>query len=164
MLNWIILLCLIGATGLLVVLSVIDLKIRLLPDKLVFSFAALGVIFHSVTHFQYLPPQEMGLGFLLGAGMLYAIRLVANWVYQQDALGLGDVKLMGAAGLWLGPDLVLMALSVGAMAGMIHGLGVAVYQARKTGVPVRLSTLEVPAGPGFAAGIILVAIYRFIFF
>jgi leader peptidase (prepilin peptidase)/N-methyltransferase len=160
--NWMAFLCLPGAAGVLVALSVVDLKVRLLPDKLVFSFALLGVIFHFTTHFQYLSPAGMGFGFLLGAGILYVIRLVANRIYGRDALGLGDVKLMGAAGLWLGPDMVLMALTAGATAGMIHGLGVGIYQARKTRTPLRLSALEVPAGPGFAIGIALVGLYQFV--
>ncbi|HEY8189864.1 MAG TPA: A24 family peptidase [Micavibrio sp.] len=154
-------LCLLGAAGLLVALSIVDLRVRLLPDKLVFSFALLGVVFHFTNHFQYLSPAGMGFGFLLGAGILYAIRMAANRIYERDALGLGDVKLMGAAGLWLGPDMVLIALTAGAMAGMIHGLGVGMHQARKTRTPLCLSALEVPAGPGFAIGIALAGLYQF---
>lgn len=153
--------CLGGAIGLLIALSVIDLRERLLLDKLVLPFALLAVIFHSITSFAYLAFADMALGALLGAGILYGIRMVANFIYKQDTLGLGDVKLMAAAGLWLGPDGVLMAMTLGAACGLIHGLGVAFWQTIRHKAPFRLSTLEVPAGPGFAVGIVLMGLYKF---
>jgi leader peptidase (prepilin peptidase)/N-methyltransferase len=154
------LLCLIAAFGLLVALSWIDLRVRLLPDRLVLPFALLGIFFHIITAFSYISPNAMALGALLGGGILYGIRFVANRLYGRDALGLGDVKLMAAAGLWLG-DWVLMALCLGAVAGMIHGLAAGLLAARRTGTPLNLNRLEVPAGPGFALGIILIAGYSF---
>jgi leader peptidase (prepilin peptidase)/N-methyltransferase len=159
--DWLALGCLVGALALLVALSLIDLKTRLLPNKLVAPFALLGIIFHIITNWAYLSPFQLLLGALLGAGILYGIRFTANWIYQQDTLGLGDVKLLGAAGLWLGPDGVLMALIIGAMAGLLHGLAVALWQTLRHRKKFNLSRLEVPAGPGFAIGIIAVGLYLF---
>ena len=152
--------CLICAAGLLIRLSVIDLRVRLLPNPLVLAFALLAILFHAVAG-PTLSPMEIAGGAALGFGILYGIRLVANALYQQDTLGLGDVKLMGAAGLWLGPEGVLMALSLGALFGMLHGLAAGFYQARKTGTKLNLNTLEVPAGPGFALGIAVLALYQY---
>ena len=103
----------------------------------------------------------MLLGALIGGGMLYLIRGIANYCYDEDTLGLGDVKLLAAGGLWLGPENILIAAAVGAFAGFLHGLGVAVYTVGKAKVPMQLSKLSIPAGPGFAAGLILTAIYTF---
>lgn len=161
MMEWIACGCLIGACGLLIALSVIDLKVRLLPNILVLPFAVLGVVFHISTSWQYLDYTQMLLGGLAGFGILYAIRAIANHLYKMDALGLGDVKLMGAAGLWLGPEMVMMALSVGAFAGLLHGVAVALWIAYKTKSKPQFSRLQIPAGPGFAVGIIVVAIYMF---
>lgn len=158
---WVAFACLTGAVILLIVLSIIDLRTRLLPNVLVLPFAVLGVAFHITTNWAYLAPVNMALGALMGFGILYGIRFIANRIYKQDTLGLGDVKLMGAAGLWLGPDGILMALSLGAFCGMLHGLGVAFYQAAKTGEKINLNRLEVPAGPGFALGIILMGLYQY---
>lgn len=161
--DFIAILCLIGAAGVLIRLSVIDLKIRLLPNRLVLAFALLAIPFHAALWGQTLSFTEIIVGATLGFGILYGIRLVANAVYQQDTLGLGDVKLMGAAGLWLGPEGILMALSLGALFGMLHGLIVGLYQARKTGTKLNLNRLEVPAGPGFALGIVAMALYQYRF-
>ena len=103
----------------------------------------------------------MALGALIGGGMLFTIRAVANKIYQQDTLGLGDVKLMAAGGLWLGPEAILMAAAIGAFAGFLHGLGIALYTVGKAKVPMQLSKLTIPAGPGFAAGLLVMAIYTF---
>ncbi len=158
---WIALICLFAAVFLLIVLSVIDLRVRLLPNKLVLPFALLGVLFHIITAWQFLDMTGMLLGALIGFGTLYLIRAVANYVYKQDTLGLGDVKLMGAAGLWLGPDMVMMALSVGAFAGLLHGIAVALHTAYKNKTKPSFSRLQIPAGPGFAIGIVLVGAHMF---
>lgn len=161
MLEWIALLCLIAATALLFALSIIDLRTRLLPNVLVLPLALLAVIFHIITQWHYLNPTIMLLGGITGYGTLFTIRALANYVYKQDALGLGDVKLLGAAGLWLGPEMVMMALSLGALAGLIHGTGVALNIARQEKTRPRFNGLKIPAGPGFAIGIVVTAIYLF---
>lgn len=154
---------LIALTGFstLITLSIIDLRVWLLPNWLNLTFAILGVGFHAVTHFELLPPQEMVFGALLGAGTLYIIRFFGNWYYQQDTLGLGDVKLLGAAGFWLGMDGVILALTVGAFMGIIHGIGVALYRAAKEKSKPNLKRLMIPAGPGFCVGILISCLWKY---
>ena len=157
MLKMLALLSLAGAACLLGALSAIDLKERILPNELVAGVLALGAVFHLYTSFSVLAPVDMALGALTGAGLLYIIRAAGNRLYGQDTLGLGDVKLMGAAGLWLGPYYILIALVAGAMAGIVQGLGEMIYKkARKQG-EISLATLSLPAGPGFAVGSIIAA-------
>lgn len=156
MLDLIAFFCLCGAVLILMILSVIDMKIRLLPNEWVLGFATTGGVFHLTTIARYMEPQEIILGALVGFGSLYLIRAAANWHYKQDALGLGDVKLMGAAGIWLGMDGTLFALTLGALAGLIHGITYGLYIAWKDQTPINLRRLEIPAGPGFAVGIALV--------
>lgn len=155
MLSILALLCLPAAIGVLVVLSVIDLKIGLLPNVYNGLLAVIGVAFHALAQFSILSPFDMLIGAAMGAGFLYAVRLVANKCYDDDALGLGDVKLLGAAGLWLGPDGVLIALITGALAGLAHGLIVILYDRVKTGQFHSLARFSIPAGPGFAVGIFI---------
>ncbi len=161
MLEWIALACLIGAIALLLSLSIVDLKTRLLPNEMVLGFATLGLIFHLTTTASFAAPLEIIAGGVIGFGALYLVRAAANHIYQADALGLGDVKLIGAGGLWLGPDAIMLAMSVGAMAGLLHGAGYALYRQKKTGQPTDWSRLQIPAGPGFAAGLVIVGIYKF---
>ncbi len=161
MLDWIALGCLCGAFILLVALAVIDVKTRLLPNEMVAGFATLGIVFHLTTLATFVPLANIALGGMAGFGILYLIRAAANYAYQADALGLGDVKLMGAGGIWLGPDGILLAMTVGALAGLAHGAAVGCYQAYKTGNAPDFNRMEVPAGPGFAIGLIAAGIYQF---
>jgi len=153
--------CIITCLILLAVLSYVDLKDHLLPNELVLGFACCGFVFHLCTLFHYLSLNEMAIGALIGGGMLYLIRGIANYWYDEDTLGLGDVKLLAAGGLWLGPEHILIAAALGAMAGFLHGLGVAVYTVYHAKVPLDLNKLAIPAGPGFIIGLIVTAVYKF---
>lgn len=155
------LLALLCACALLLILSVIDLRQGLLPNEYVLALAVAGAAFHLSTAYHYLAPQDMALGAFIGGGFLYVIRGLAHKIYKQDALGLGDVKLMGAAGLWLGPYYILLALTAGATAGLLHGVLEAFVQKKKTGKIPALKTLSLPAGPGFAIGIALAGFIKF---
>lgn len=153
------LLCLLAALGLLVILCIIDLRVRLLPNKYVLPFALCGAGFHLLTFSAYLSPTDIFAGAALGFGLLYLIRAAANRYYGMDSLGLGDVKLMGAAGIWLGFEGVLFALTAGAFAGLLHGLGYGLYIAWRDKTPLNLHRLAIPAGPGFAVGIVISGAY-----
>lgn len=154
-------LCMTAALIILLILSIIDLKTRLLPNKLVGSFAALGIAFHIISAGHILSIGQILIGGMTGFGSLYLIRVVANRIYAQDALGLGDVKLLGAAGLWLGPEGVMIAMSAGAFAAVLHGVGVAMRAALKHKTKPDFVHLQIPAGPGFAVGIVIAAVAIF---
>ena len=138
----------------LIILSVIDLRTWLLPNKFVATFALLGVAFHALLQFELMPVHQMIFGALVGGGILYVIRMGGNAYYKQDTLGLGDVKLLAAAGLWLGVEGVVIALTTGAFAGLLHGIAVGFIQAAKEKRKPNFSRLMIPAGPGFCVGIV----------
>jgi len=146
---------LLGAFVLLVKLAIIDFKTMLLPNKYVFPFAGLAIVFHATTQFILLSPLMVVLGGALGYGLLWTIRFFGNKVYKTESLGLGDVKLLGAAGLWFGVSGVTVAMTLGAAAGLVHGLIVAYLHSRQTG-EFNVRRLKIPAGPGFIIGIVIV--------
>ncbi len=160
MLDILSILCLPAALTLIAVLIVIDLQVRLLPNILVLGLAMAGFAFHVSTLFYYGGVQDLALGGFIGAGTLYLIRLVGNFFYKTETLGLGDIKLMAAGGLWLGPYYILIALIAGAVAGLVHG-GVLIGQnwlsTKKMGP---ISTFSLPAGPGFAFGLLIAALAK----
>lgn len=100
-------------------------------------------------------------GGIAGGGLLLLIRLVANNFYKTDALGLGDVKLITAAGIGLGFPHIFIAISFGAFAGLLHGLCMAFLERKKTGHKVKMGRVNVPAGVGLAIGIALVLVWQF---
>ncbi len=161
MLSWIAAACLAGASALLLALSAVDLKTRLLPNEMVLGFAILGLVFHLCTMAAFVSPADIVLGGVEGFGSLYLLRAAANRWYDADTLGLGDVKLIGAAGLWLGPDGVMIAMALGATASLLHGLVIASIAKHRTGGGLNLAQLALPAGPGFACGIVLAGLWKF---
>lgn len=162
MLEIIALVCALAAVVLLCTLSTIDLKHGILPNELVLGLACTGLVFHICMMFHFLNLQDMAVGAFIGGGILYLIRELANRFYNEDTLGLGDVKLMAAGGIWLGPEGILIALTAGALAGFFHGLFVAISAMIKARVRSDLSRFSIPAGPGFAVGLIGTAFYQFV--
>jgi len=162
MLEVITIISVLGAIILLILLSYIDIKTYLLPNELVAGFATCGFIFHLSTLFSYLPLQDMALGAFIGGGTLYLVRGLAGYFYGEDALGLGDVKLLAAGGLWLGSQYILIAMTIGAIAGLLHGIYVAVQIKNRSKVKVDLHRLCIPAGPGFAVGLFVTGLVKFV--
>src|SRR5687768_8674412 len=145
MLNWIAISCLAAGFCLLTALSVIDLRTRRLPSRLTAGFAALGLAFHLATPEHFISLEAALLGGIAGFGFLYAIRYLANRFYGEEAVGLGDVRLMGAGGLWLGPQAVMLATAAGAAVAVLYGLAHAFYRHRQTGTVPALGRLRIPA-------------------
>ncbi len=144
---------------LLGMLAIIDLRVRLLPNTYVLGVFLCGIAFHALSNFYYISPVSMVLGAIFGGGLLYVVRFFANAYYKTDTLGLGDVKLMIAGGVWLGVDGIFLAISLGAFAGVIHGLVFNALQREREA----FSTFSIPAGPGFIVGFLGVAAYQFQF-
>ena len=61
-------------------------------------------------------------GMAVGAGILFGIGWIGSRIYGRDAMGLGDVKLLGAGGGFVGPGAVLGALMIGARSASVFGL------------------------------------------
>jgi len=133
----------------------IDLKLWILPNELVAFLAAIALPFHFSTDWAYGGLVYMVMGSVVGGGTLMAIRAVANRIYGMETMGLGDVKLLAAGGLWLGPQFTLMALSLGAFCGVIHAIILALKNQQS------LNRMMLPAGPGFIAGLIITGIYAY---
>ncbi len=139
--------------GVLVAHTIIDLRHWILPDKLNIALGLLMIGLHSSLYFEILSPLEMTLGALIGGGLLFAIRAGGNAYYKTESMGLGDVKLLTAAGIGLGPFGTIMAITFGAMAGLIHGLVWGYITAKRDKRPFDTRQLKFPAGPGFCVGI-----------
>lgn len=146
--------------GLLAALAVYDCKHYILPNAMNAALAGLFVLFHFATRWDLVSPEAAALGAVAGGGLLLLIRAVAQKFYGEDALGLGDVKLMTAAGAGLGFPDILLALSVGAGLGLLHGLVMGLVKRRK-GEKVDLGRVNVPAGLGLCGGIAIVMLMRF---
>jgi leader peptidase (prepilin peptidase)/N-methyltransferase len=108
----------------------IDLEHRLIPNRLLVPAAIWGVAAGAVVMTSELPEL-----LIAGAGAFLAMLVIA--LIQPKGMGMGDVKLAGVLGLYLGQS-VLPALLVGFLTGSLVGLGIMAREgagARKRGVP-----------------------------
>lgn len=147
--------------AILIALAWRDLKDYLLPDILTTSLMLVYLSFHIATDWLYLTPLNALVGAALGGGMLFAIRALASRFYEEDALGLGDVKLMAAAGFGLGHPDILLALMIGAAGGLLQGLYLAYAICREKGETPPLGEINVPAGLGLTFGCAAVTLHKF---
>jgi len=112
-------------------------------------------LFVSVSHISWLS-GFLGsiLGGLVGGGIVWAVRVVGSFVVGREAMGLGDVDLMFAAGCVLGPGPAIAAFFIGPF----------------LAVPVNLvrmllkSRHELPYGPYLSMAIVIVMLFYFPFY
>ena len=131
--------------------SFIDLEHFYLPDRVTIGGMLLGVPASVLLpEFQmekawldalYWSLGGLAFGFLFfwGMGALF------SKIFKKDALGFGDVKLMGAVGAFFGPTAVLFVLIVSSVVGSIVGIALIIRGRAKLG-----GFTAVPYGPFIA--------------
>jgi leader peptidase (prepilin peptidase)/N-methyltransferase len=77
------------------------------------AFENLGLVAHLSSFFESL------MGLLLGSSLLYWIGAIASRVFDREALGEGDVKLLGCIGAFCGWKGAVFTIFGGAMVGCI---------------------------------------------
>jgi leader peptidase (prepilin peptidase) / N-methyltransferase len=128
-------------------LAVIDFRTGYLPDVLV---APLGLIGLGVAVYGSPIGVTWAMALLaatINAGVFFGLRWLVSRLKGREAMGLGDVKLVAAGGLWLGPLGLPYIMAVAGIATLL-GAGIAGLITRK---PVWRG--EMPLGPGLALGI-----------
>ncbi|MBX3355135.1 MAG: prepilin peptidase [Phycisphaeraceae bacterium] len=98
------------------------------------------------------------LGFIVGGGVLWAIRVLGSLAFGREAMGMGDVHLMAAVGAALGWVVPTAALIPAIFVALIvtFGLrGVALLRGR--------SSRELPLGPYLAIGVLAILFGRPLF-
>lgn len=130
-----------------------DLCEMILPDTLTMAFALLGFLVASGCPFAGMDPASALMGTALGGGFMLVIRLRMGSKLGREALGLGDVKLVAAAGTWFGPLGVPVYLLLAVALGLGTFALIGTLRARAGLDPVRV----VPFGPALClAAVILV--------
>ncbi len=141
--------CVLGWT--LLVLATVDALAYRLPDIVTLPLLAAGLLLS-----WWLPDKDVighAIGALLGAAFFYAIAYAYRRARGFDGLGMGDVKLAGSAGAWLGwqalPTFILLACAVG-----LFWAGIAMIRRGKIGL-----TERIPFGVALCVSIWIVWLY-----
>jgi leader peptidase (prepilin peptidase)/N-methyltransferase len=157
-----------GFTAALLLVTVIDLDHRFIPDEVSLPGIVVGLAA------SFLPgtpaPLDAVAGALLGGGVLWAVAWGYEHLTRVEGMGLGDVKLLAMMGAFLGwqaiPPILIVSSVTGSLAGAVLIL---VYGRRRTrrvaarlGIGAVLPYLrraarrtEIPFGPFLALGAVL---------
>lgn len=111
-------------TPMLISAFIVDYKIQIIPNRLNFTMFEVGTIFAFIFGIQNLNlAKDMFLGMIAGGGIFLLITLIGGLIAGKEAMGLGDVKLMGALGLFFGWYKILiisvLAFLIGAIISII---------------------------------------------
>lgn len=127
----------------LIVISFIDLRHQVIPDGLVIAILVLGAVNAPYRIFIFGEPWHLfAAGVLAAALPLFVLGLIF-----PDSLGGGDVKLMAAAGLFLGWKLVLLALFLGNFLALFYVIALLILRKFNRSAPI-------PFAPFLSAGMV----------
>ncbi len=155
----------------LIVITFIDFDFQIIPDTITLPGILLGIsigpFFMSGLqeplpfHLSYLIPHAWPhlvtflnsvIGMLCGALPLLAIGWVWEKLRHVEAMGGGDVKLMGMVGAFLGWKGALLTIMLGALSGSVVGLSLIALKRHKM-------DKVIPFGPFLALGAAATAFY-----
>jgi len=129
--------------SLLIVISVYDMRHKIIPDKLVYIYAVIALfsIFVNQTgmgSFFITPPLMSVL-----SGPLFALPFALLWLVSRGRwMGLGDAKLTLGLGWMLGPLATLAMITLSFWIGAVVGLALMFFSRRKIGMKT-----EIPFAP-----------------
>ena len=140
--------------ALLIIGSFVDLEFFIIPDSVTLGGIVIGLAAGT------LYPALLGagcwwqgllksvLGVVIPAGVLYLTAITATMVLKKEAMGMGDVKLIGMIGSFIGWPMGLFTIFAGSLLGSIGGIALIVM--RKTDLKGKI-----PFGPYLALGAVI---------
>lgn len=129
--------------SLLIAISQTDLRLYLIPDKIIVFGIAAGILLRILIHDA--PWWDYTAGFFLGGGLLYLAAVLGEWLLKKEAMGGGDIKLLAMLGIYLGMKGVLLTIFFGSIIGLVITVVLLIAGIMKQDQPI-------PFGPFLAIG------------
>lgn len=140
----------------LIILSVIDLEIMIIPDRFSLGLIVLGLAF------AWANPNFSGVWWqkevtsLIGAAVglfgVLAIALLGTWMFKKEAMGGGDVKLMGGVGALIGWEGVITTIVLASFFGLVYAVFLMIFKGKK-------GSDAIPFGPFLSLGALINLFY-----
>jgi len=142
----------------LIVGTFIDFDHYILPDSVTIGGMVLGPILsalvpalHDTTSW-WDALLRSGIGLAVGFGSLYAVGELGERMFKKEAMGFGDVKLMGAVGAFFGWPAVLFCIFLSSLLGSVVGLSLIAFGGAQL-------QSRIPFGPYIAASAVVWMFY-----
>lgn len=136
----------------LIVLSVIDFKLLIIPDRFSIGLTILGLLVF------YLNPAFSGsatakfvqalIGGSVGFFGLWGMAVIGSIVFKKEAMGGGDIKLLAAVGTITGLEGVISTLMISSLAGLIYYSALALLKKNP-------KNKTIPFGPFISLGLFI---------
>ena len=140
--------------GALILGTFVDFDHLILPDRVTLGGMVAGLVLSFAFpelqgRSERLPAliQSVG-GLALGFGILWTVATVGRLVLKREAMGFGDVKLLGAVGACLGWQAVLFAVFVSSLSGTLLGFALIALGKKEL-------QSKIPYGPHIALAAVL---------
>ena len=88
-------------------------------------------------------------GYMAGCAIVWATRIFGTFAFNKEAMGLGDVHLMGAAGAVIGAKWVVLAFFLAPFFGILWALYQAIFKKMR----------QIPYGPFLSLAVLAVIIF-----
>ena len=137
-------------TPLIVSALVIDYRKQIIPNRLTLTIFELGIIFTFISGLSDINTfANRVLGLFVGGGIFLIITFIGGLIAGKEAMGFGDVKLMGALGLIFGMSSIIMIAVISFLLGAIISIFLLATKKKK-------SSEYIPFGPFIVLGTFLV--------
>jgi leader peptidase (prepilin peptidase)/N-methyltransferase len=98
-------------------IAMTDARAYIIPDEFSLGGLALGILFALAAGKQALGVALLGAA--VGFGMVWLIAIAGEWMFKQEAMGGGDIKMMAMVGAFLGWQGTLLTVFLGALIGSL---------------------------------------------
>ena len=148
--------------ALLVVVSFIDFDLTIVPAPVTNLGMFLGLFAGLIAPGYRAAPSNAStsieglvvglIGLAVGAGLVWVIRVIGGLVFRREAMGSGDVHILGMVGAFLGWRIAVLSFFLSSFYGLIPSVWKLVSYLRKraTGREWNASDREIPLGPFLA--------------
>ena len=141
---------------LLLGIALTDGREYIIPNEFSFGGLAIGLVLSAVGGLHALLLALLGAA--VGFAILWLVGAVGTWVFKEEAMGGGDMKMMAMVGAFVGWQGVLLTIFLGALAGTVIFLPMTLL-GRKKLVPFGVF-LAIGAAVTYLVGPAIIAWYR----
>lgn len=112
---------------------VIDYRLKIIPNRLNLTIFEVGLAYTFLEGIININIAiDMLLGMVAGAGIFLFITLVGGLIAGKEAMGFGDVKLMGGLGLFFGWRTIIIISLIAFLLGAIVGIALMLRKKKKS--------------------------------
>jgi len=114
---------------LLLGIALTDARTYLIPNEFTWGGLVLGLVLAAASGFPAVTAALIGAaaGFLI----LWVVGVIGKWAFKEEAMGGGDIKMMAMVGAFVGWQGVLLTIFIGALAGTLIFLPLALLGRKK---------------------------------